>query len=254
MNASRIRSRRVVPIPPSVFLVFVILPCTIAASEIWFTSTLATVRASSDPCTALAVEDDEVKICRDTYGVPHIFAETNKALFQGFGYADAEDRLWQLELFRRAATGRLAEILGATALATNVGSGAPTALSVDLDIRTRLYNEEQLGELSQQFALLTPEEQEIVTAYADGINRYLTNVVGPDPMNKLPFEFHYLQIGPPTRWTALDVIANAIYQSRFGQVGGTERRNQMLLNGLINKHCPNPETVCDAAWGISRID
>src|SRR5262249_54234350 len=188
---------------------------------------------SNDSCTSLIVDNDKVKICRDSYGVPHIFAETNKALFQGFGYADAQDRLWQLELFRRAATGRLSEILGAGGLVTNVGSGSPTALAVDLDNRTRFYDEEQLGELSRQFAMLTSEEREMFTAYADGINRYVAEVVAPDPDHKLPFEFQYLGIGVPASWTALDVVANSIYQSRFGQVGRTERQNEALLNRLI---------------------
>jgi penicillin G amidase len=208
------------------------------------------LRANQDSCTTLAVDTDEVQICRDSFGVPHIFAETNTALFQGFGYADAQDRLWQLELFRRAATGRLAEVLGDQGLATNVGSGSPTALSVDLDIRTRFYNEAQLGELSEQFAMLTAEEQGIVTAYADGVNRYLAEVIAPDLTNKLPFEFNYLGIGLPARWTALDVVANAIYQSRFGQIGGQERSNQTLLNNLIRRHCADPATVCDVAWDI----
>src|SRR5215468_3744943 len=197
----------------------VLLPCALAMSGIVRTAAVAVVRADTDSCTALTVDTDQVKICRDTYGVPHIFAETNKALFQGFGYADAEDRLWQLELFRRAATGRLAEILPAGNLPNELGGGGQiNALSVDLDVRTRLYNEEQLGELSAQFGMLTDEEQEIVSAYAAGINRYLRDVVAPDQANKLPFEFHYLDTGLPSPWTALDVVANAIYQARFGQV------------------------------------
>jgi hypothetical protein len=208
------------------------------------------VHASDDSCTALIVDNDKVKICRDSYGVPHIFAETNKALFQGFGYADAQDRLWQLELFRRAAKGQLSEILGASGVVTNVGSGSPSALTIDLDNRTRFYNEEQLGELSEQFAILTSEEREMFTAYADGINRYLAEVVMSDPAHKLPFELQYLGIGVPASWTPLDVVANSIYQSRFGQVGGTERQNQALLNNLISKYCQDPGKVCEAAWGI----
>jgi penicillin G amidase len=229
----------------------VVLLCALTLQGIRYGFPAVVVRASDESCTALIVDNDKVRICRDSYGVPHIFAETNKALFQGFGYADAQDRLWQLELFRRAATGRLAEILGATLSVTNLGSvPPPTALSADLDIRTRFYNEEQLGELSEQFAMLTFEERQMFTAYADGINRYLADVVAPDQAHKLPFEFQSLGIGMPAGWTALDVVANAIYQSRFGQVGGTERQNQTLLNSLISKYCPDPGKVCEAAWGV----
>ena len=113
-------------------------------------------RAGNQSCTPLTVEGDEVNICRDDFGVPHIFAETNKGLFQGYGYAIAQDRLWQLELFRRAAKGRLAEILGANALATNLATDASlTALAADTDIRTRHYTD---AELQDQYALLYPRK------------------------------------------------------------------------------------------------
>jgi penicillin G amidase len=175
-----------------------------------------------------------VVIFRDEYGVAHVFADTNKALFTGFGYAVAEDRLWQLELFRHAAQGRLAELLGAAAVPTNMQIGQSTALAADVDIRTRHYTD---TELQQQFSLLDAEEAEIFRSYADGINRYLNDVVAADPArSKLPFEFHYLGIGIPEPWSALDVVANAVYQTRFGQAGGQERGNQTVLVNLINRH------------------
>ena len=188
--------------------------------------------AAEQGFTTLDVNGDQVTIYRDEFGVPHIFAETNRGLFVGYSYAVAQDRLWQLELFRRAARGRLAEILGTQYPATNLGSGTPGALSIDLDMRTRFYTE---GELEGQFALLDAEEAEIFQAYADGINRYVNEVVVPDPVNNLPFEFQFLGIGIPQPWTAIDVVANAVYQSRFGQNGGTERQNQTLLNNLITQ-------------------
>jgi len=56
------------------------------------------------------VQGREVKTYRDGCGIPHIFADTNHGLFVGYGYAVAQDRLWQLELNRRGARGRLSEI------------------------------------------------------------------------------------------------------------------------------------------------
>jgi Penicillin amidase len=58
------------------------------------------IRAADTGFTNLDVDGEQVRIYRDEYGVPHIFAETNKGLFQGYGYAIAQDRLWQLELAR----------------------------------------------------------------------------------------------------------------------------------------------------------
>jgi penicillin amidase len=190
-------------------------------------------RAEDQQPTVINVDGERVAISRDEYGVPHVFADTNKALFTGYGYAVAEDRLWQLELFRYAAQGRLAELLGATTVPTNLQIGQSTALAADMDIRTRHYTD---AELQQQFSLLNAEEAEIFGSYADGINRYVRDVVAADPANKLPFEFHFLGIGIPAPWTALDVVANAVYQTRFGQAGGQERQNQTLLANLISMH------------------
>ena len=53
----------------------------------------------------LNVEGDQIEISRDDFGVPLVTAETDRGLFVGFGYAVAEDRLWQLEANRRAARG-----------------------------------------------------------------------------------------------------------------------------------------------------
>src|SRR5262245_23635344 len=95
---SRSRNRTVLgPLLAGAVLSVVVLLCALTFQGIWHASPIGVVHASNESCTSLKVDNDKVKICRDSYGVPHIFAETNKALFQGFGYADAQDRLWQLE-------------------------------------------------------------------------------------------------------------------------------------------------------------
>ena len=52
-------------------------------------------RASDDGFTTLHVDGEQVRIYRDQFGVPHIFAETNRGLFEAYGFTVAEDRLWQ---------------------------------------------------------------------------------------------------------------------------------------------------------------
>jgi penicillin G amidase len=59
------------------------------------------------------------QIVRDRFGVPHIFADTIPDAHFALGYAHAQDRLWQMEMNRRIAGGRLAEILGESALETD---------------------------------------------------------------------------------------------------------------------------------------
>src|ERR1043166_8357971 len=71
----------------------------------------ADTKASNFGVTTLMVEGEAATIFRDEFGVPHIFAVTDQALFEAYGFTVAEDRLWQLELNRRAAGGRAGPIL-----------------------------------------------------------------------------------------------------------------------------------------------
>ena len=62
----------------------------------------------------------EVEIWRDSLGVPHIWAGSAEDLFFAQGFVHAQDRLWQMELFRRAAQGRLAEVMGEDLVETDL--------------------------------------------------------------------------------------------------------------------------------------
>jgi penicillin amidase len=181
---------------------------------------LSGVAATPANATVLQVDGEGATIVRDAFGVPHIYAETNRALFQAYGYAVAQDRLWQLELNRRAARGRLAELFGRS------------VVEADRVARTVGYTD---LELDAQFARLSAEEQEIFRAYRDGINRYLTEVVAPDPLHKLPFEFHALGVKPEP-WSLRDSAAfGAFMTRRFGEIGGRHLTNQSLLDHLVKR-------------------
>lgn len=194
----------------------------LVAAAIFLCCAPATPARDNAGFTTLDVSGEAVKIYRDEFGVPHIFARTNRGLFEAYGYTVAQDRLWQLELNRRAARGRLAEIFG------------PPALNSDLFVRTTGYTD---AELDAQFASLTEEEREIFNAYAGGINRYLSEVVAADPA-KLPFEFYALGF-TPAPWTARDSVAFGVFMvRRFGEIGGREGFNQIVLSGLVAAHGP----------------
>ena len=75
-----------------------------------------------------------LRIIRDDYGVPHVFADTKEGLGFGAGYAMAQDRLWQADVMRRAATGRLAEF----GLAT---------IAADTATRTMWYSQRELEQM-----------------------------------------------------------------------------------------------------------
>lgn len=109
----------------------------------------------------------------DNYGVPHIYANNQKDAMTTLGYVHAQDRLWQMELMRRIAPGRLAEIFGTPALKTDkffVGIGIDNSSEIAVA---------QLDKNSQTFIL--------ANAYLDGINQYLEE-------GKTPVEFTLLGI------------------------------------------------------------
>ena len=126
-----------------------------------------------------------VEIQRDASGMPHIHAETESDLFVGYGYAMAQDRLFQMDYLRRQALGRLSEVLG------------PEAFEYDLTVRTvglhRIAEEET--------ARLPAETAARYEAFASGVNAFIE--AGQDLP---PIEFDLLDYRPEP-WRPLDSIA-----------------------------------------------
>lgn len=127
----------------------------------------------------------QVDIERDEQGIPHIYAENDADLFFGFGYAMAEDRLFQLDWLRRKASGRLAEIVGDSGL--------------EYDILTRTVGLRRIAE--QEWEQLAPEVREFVTAFTAGINTVVESC-----RENLPIEFDLLDYRPEP-WSPVDCIA-----------------------------------------------
>ncbi|HYH59448.1 MAG TPA: penicillin acylase family protein [Thermoleophilaceae bacterium] len=120
-----------------------------------------------------------VRIVRDAYGVPSIYGDTEADMWWGAGYAVAQDRLFQIEAFRRATTGTLAEILGRG------------ALEDDIVARRDYYTE---AERMQMIEALPGDLRSRWQAYADGVNAWIDEVT-TDP-SKLPAEFAALGAAP----------------------------------------------------------
>ena len=114
-------------------------------------------------------------ITRDAYGVPNIRAGNDPDLWFGVGYAIAQDRLVQLELFRRATRGRLAEVLG------------PTRLQSDVVARRDYYRP---AELQRMLNALPAALRARFDAYADGVNAYLARLKANPALQ--PHEFGLL--------------------------------------------------------------
>ncbi len=126
-----------------------------------------------------------VEIIRDKWGVPHIYAQNLDDLFFGQGYVHAQERLWQLELMRRLAHGRLAEIVG--------------SLAFDTDRLVRILG---LGRAARNdLEHIDAESARALKAYALGVNTF----IGANA-NRLPLEFTLLGFKPEP-WGPVDSLA-----------------------------------------------
>ncbi|HXJ01041.1 MAG TPA: penicillin acylase family protein [Micropepsaceae bacterium] len=126
-----------------------------------------------------------VQILRDRYAIPHVVAASLPDAAFALGYAHAQDRLWQMETARRFIQGRLAELFGASA--------------VNTDTMMRAMN--LYGAAREAVTHLSPQAQQVLQAYAGGVNAYLKTHGGP-----LPIEFT-LAGDTPEPWIPADSIA-----------------------------------------------
>jgi len=150
-----------------------------------------------------------VSVERDSLGVPRIVATTDRDAFFAMGVVHAQDRMWQLELQRRIAQGRLSEIFG------------KESIQQDIWFRT-------LGlarSTHSAWASLSPEARQSLQAYAEGINSWLAS----DPV--LPVEFSMLGIKPEP-WTVYDSLAWAkVFALNLG--GNYQREIERLLTAQV---------------------
>src|SRR5665213_89484 len=146
-----------------------------------------------------------VEIVRDHWGIAHIYAKDEHDLFFAQGYNVAHDRLFQLEMWRRQATGTGAEILG------------PTEVERDTGDRLFMFR----GDLSKELNWYHPHGALIINAFVDGINAYIDRTAR-DPSLLTP-EFAMLGI-KPGKWTPQVVV------SRFnGLLGNVQSEINMAL-------------------------
>ncbi|MCV6615220.1 MAG: penicillin acylase family protein, partial [Cellvibrionaceae bacterium] len=177
--------------------------------------------------TPAAAEPPVVEILRDQYGMPHIFASDNYGVYYGYGYALAQDRLYQMEILKRTVQGRVAEVLGEKFVALD----------------THIRSSYELASVADQLQVLPAEQRQLLQAYADGFNRHI-EVVLARPDSQMPKEFEDNGFKPEL-WRAYDVamlFAGAIAH-RYSDFN-SERDNLALLQHLASKGDIN------RAWNI----
>ncbi|MDH5474624.1 MAG: penicillin acylase family protein [Cyclobacteriaceae bacterium] len=161
-----------------------------------------------------------VEILRDKWGINHIYAKNQHDLFFAQGYAAAKDRLFQFEIWRRQATGTVAEILGERELKRDIG--------------TRLF--QFRGNMTEEMNHYHKDGVEIITAYTEGVNAYIEEILStPD---QLPIEFKMLNI-TPEKWTPEVVISR--HQGLLGNIGA-----ELQIGRAVAKI--GEETVKDLMW------
>jgi penicillin amidase len=146
-----------------------------------------------------------VEILKDRWGISHIYAKNEADLFFAQGYNVARDRLFQLELWRRQATGTVSEILGRRELKRDIGN------------RLFIYR----GDLQRELNWYHPRGAGIIEAFVNGINAYVAETQR-NPALLTP-EFKILGI-TPGKWTPAIVI------SRFnGLLGNIDEEMNISL-------------------------
>jgi penicillin amidase len=176
----------------------------------------------------------DVRVHSDSFGIPHVFAADETDALHALGYLHAADRLWQMELFRRIAAGRLAELFGEPGLAT--------------DRFVRTLGTWRAAEAAA--ATLSPAERERIRAYAAGVNAWLAE----RPV--LPPEFRLLRFRPEP-WTetstlAVGMVMNldlAVWHAELSRFWASRHLDSARFDALTAGYPEWGPTILDGDWG-----
>lgn len=142
---------------------------------------------------AVTILDQDVTVTRDEKGVPHIFAKTDADLYRAQGYVQAQDRLFQMDLARRQASGRLSEIIGEA--------------TINTDKHFRTFSLRNAAEKS--LAAYDDESKQVLEWYAEGVNAFIAQA---KESNTLSYEFALLDY-EPEEWTVVDSLTIGKYMA-----------------------------------------
>lgn len=160
---------------------------------------------------ALTALNSPVTVHRDDYGIPYIYAESLDDALIAQGFIVAQHRLFQMELYRQVALGRLAEMIGER--------------GIDSDRLVRLVNFPAMAQ--RQIALLSAEEINFFQRYIDGVNAYIGDHEVEHPLMLKVLD------RTPALWTLRDIIALQLFQVWSSSVNWRQELvNQQLLDHL----------------------
>lgn len=159
--------------------------------------------------------EKEVTVWRDESGVPHIEAQSEQDLYIAQGYVTAQDRIFQMDLSRRQASGQLSEVVGAKA--------------IDRDKFFRSFGLRRAAEAS--LAAYSEESKNVLEWYAQGVNNYIKQA---KENKSLPVEFTILGY-QPTEWQPIDSLTIGKYMA-YDLAGNWE--GQAFRYGMAQKLSP----------------
>ncbi len=177
-----------------------------------------------------------VRVQRDHWGVAHIYAQNEHDLFFAQGFVVAQDRLFQMELWKRSGQGRLAEILG------------PSYVKRDTSARLLRYR----GDMDAEYKSYSPDTKEILEAFTSGINAYIEEIQKPGGIG-LPVEFQLAGFKPEP-WKPEDCLNRLAAYSVTGN-GASELHSAQLVALLGSEKAAqllelDPPVKLDPAHGI----
>ena len=179
---------------------------------------------------------EPVEVLRDRWGVPHIYARNTQDLFFAQGYIAALDRLWQIDLWRRMGTGKLAEVLG------------PSALGRDRIARAVQYR----GDWAAEWQSYGPETKTIATAFTAGINAYIGSLKG-----KRPLEFRLAGYDPGL-WVPEDCVSRVagllMTRNLAREVARVQDAQRFGLPTLRQYLAPDPVVPLEIPRGLDLQD
>jgi len=180
---------------------------------------------------------EKVTIYRDNYGVPHIYAQNDEDLYRATGYVLAQDRLWQMDLIRRATQGNLSEIFG------------KDMIKADYLLRSL-----RMTQKSEKIIKKTDKKiLSAVEAFADGINQYIN-----DNIDNLPVEFIILGYKPES-WKLIHSFNMIGYMtwdlsSAWGREIILSKIQQKIDSVRFNQIIPNNKKIKTFAYPSFKID
>ena len=191
-------------------LVVSISLCTAAQAYAGTTLTAGARKALAVVSGKLRVQGlrEPVRVLRDKWGVAHVYAHNQHDLFFAQGVVAAQDRLFQMELWKRSGQGRLSEILGAS------------FLQRDINARALQYR----GDMQKEYASYSPDTRAILTGFTDGINAYIATLSAPGSPG-IPIEFQLWGFVPDSwrredclnRMAAFSMTGNAVPELKYAR-------------------------------------